>query len=243
MQKGYVMKKLMGKEKFTLVELLVVIAIIGILAAFLMPALSGAKKSAQKTQCINNLKQMGLGIQQYSSEMYYGSMMRTKADIRDTKLKCLNDLDLLWYYGNGLVSDSKLFRCPLVGSASAPTGKNLNQGSAGQENNCDYGLSMQVMGNDAANKIVMADQAGDAATDYWSENHDSASSAITKSDQSCLFMDSHVKGYPTSDPSDDADSYTGNRGSIYNGTSPATASTATTDTQIFNNAGTTVTSD
>jgi prepilin-type N-terminal cleavage/methylation domain-containing protein/prepilin-type processing-associated H-X9-DG protein len=122
-----------GPSGFTLVELWVVLAIIGVLIALLLPAIQSARESARRTQCANNLRQIGIGVNNFASDHKKLPPMRWRGDwptwfalilahVGEDGFYQSWRLDLAYYNGANLQArqaNISLYRCPSRGTEVA----------------------------------------------------------------------------------------------------------------------------
>jgi len=103
-----------SREGFTLIELLVVIAIIAILAAILFPVFARARENARRASCMSNLKQIGLGILQYTQD-YDEKMPRSWSGLDSDASKPVGDVSDRYKWMDAIypyVKSEQIFNCP-----------------------------------------------------------------------------------------------------------------------------------
>ncbi|HEY0073516.1 MAG TPA: DUF1559 domain-containing protein [Abditibacteriaceae bacterium] len=118
------------RQGFTLIELLVVIAIIALLAAILFPVFARARENARKSSCINNVKQIGLGLAQYTQDFDETFIRAWYVNNQASDTTYYKWMDAIFPY----VKSEQVFKCPSHAAARYRYNKTITAGTS-----TDYG--------------------------------------------------------------------------------------------------------
>jgi len=180
------MRILKRDKGFTLIELLVVIAIIGILAGILLPVLSRARESARKTQCMSNIKQIGMGLIMYANE---NNELFPSDSAYTGGSPAMRGLNLLY---DTYISDNRVFNCPSDTTVTDATNSGVSTSIIGgteafTSTQCSYGYDRAHNQADDADVALAADRppATPSAT-ASSANHNGRG-------QNVVYVDGHVE--------------------------------------------------
>lgn len=168
------------RNAFTLIELLVVIAIISVLAAILFPVFARARENARRASCMSNLKQIGLGIMQYTQdydETLPRAVLNGAADADENNP--YGWADALQPY----VKSTQLFQCPSekrdpkTGTSGKFNGKpDPTAGTYGGANYTDYWINAEAQGKSEsvieypAQTVLVGDGGGLTASARYQSN-------------------------------------------------------------------------
>ncbi len=193
------MKILKFSKGFTLIELLVVIAIIGILAGILLPVLSRARESARKTQCMSNVKQIGMGLIMYANE---NSESFPSDSAYSGSSPAMRGLNLLY---DTYVSDSRVFNCTSDATVTTALNSGMSASTSGgteafTSTQCSYGYDRAHTQVDDADVALVADRPpATLSSSASTANHNGRGQNVVYIDGHVEFVNSPLAGWYASD--------------------------------------------